>query len=138
MCLSLFNEIRPHGGVVTQRIANPCTPVRFRVWPPISSPSTKSKSQRLRDFKGVMKQHCQDIWFFLHFPSWQIIKSFVKGSLQDIPMKKREQIVHLAVHRKTCSPVAQLVEQTAVNRSVAGSSPAWGATSLSNLKVRNR
>ena len=25
------------------------------------------------------------------------------------------------------SPVAQLVEQTAVNRSVAGSSPAWGA-----------
>ena len=42
-------------------------------------------------------------------------------------MKKREQIVHLAVLRKTCSPVAQLVEQTAVNRSVAGSSPAWGA-----------
>ena len=26
---------RPHGGVVTQRIANPCTPVRFRMWPPI-------------------------------------------------------------------------------------------------------
>ena len=27
----------------------------------------------------------------------------------------------------SCSPVAQLVEQTAVNRSVAGSSPARGA-----------
>ena len=29
------------------------------------------------------------------------------------------------------SPVAQLVEQTAVNRWVAGSSPAWGAILLS-------
>ncbi len=27
---------RPDGGVVTQRIANPCTPVRFRLGPPIS------------------------------------------------------------------------------------------------------
>ncbi len=27
----------PRGGVVTQRIANPCTPVRFRAWPPKSS-----------------------------------------------------------------------------------------------------
>ena len=26
----------PRGGVVTQRIANPCTPVRFRAWPPQS------------------------------------------------------------------------------------------------------
>eukprot|EP01036_Dinobryon_divergens_P043901 gene43902-58529_t len=25
---------RPRGGVVTQRTANPCTPVRFRAWPP--------------------------------------------------------------------------------------------------------
>src|SRR5262245_25098255 len=27
----------PRGGVVTQRTANPCTPVRFRPWPPILS-----------------------------------------------------------------------------------------------------
>ena len=27
-------QLRHHGGVVTQRIANPCTPVRFRVVPP--------------------------------------------------------------------------------------------------------
>jgi hypothetical protein len=26
----------PRGGVVTQRTANPYTPVRFRAWPPIS------------------------------------------------------------------------------------------------------
>src|SRR5262249_33154760 len=25
----------PRGGVVTQRTANPCTPVRFRPWPPL-------------------------------------------------------------------------------------------------------
>lgn len=25
----------PRGGVVTQRIANPSTPVRFRAWPPL-------------------------------------------------------------------------------------------------------
>ena len=31
--------VRPRGGVVTQRIANPCTPVRFRAWPPILSSS---------------------------------------------------------------------------------------------------
>ena len=73
----------PRGGVVTQRPAKPCTPVRFRAWPP-----------------------------------------------------KPFQVFHLGVCAKLCyipvargySPVAQLVEQTAVNRSVAGSSPARGAT----------
>ena len=30
--------MRLHGGVVTQRIANPCTPVRFRVEPPSPTP----------------------------------------------------------------------------------------------------
>jgi hypothetical protein len=29
----------PRGGVVTQRTANPYTPVRFRAWPPILSVS---------------------------------------------------------------------------------------------------
>src|SRR5690348_5163650 len=29
--------VRPRGGVVTQRTANPCTPVRFRARPPLSS-----------------------------------------------------------------------------------------------------
>jgi hypothetical protein len=37
--LALFHEgfDRPRGGVVTQRTANPRTPVRFRAWPPLSS-----------------------------------------------------------------------------------------------------
>ena len=30
---------RPRGGVVTQRTANPCTPVRFRPWPPAFAPA---------------------------------------------------------------------------------------------------
>ena len=35
----LSNEpVRPRGGVVTQRTANPCTPVQFRARPPIFSP----------------------------------------------------------------------------------------------------
>lgn len=29
-----LRAVRPDGGVVTQWIANPCTPVRFRVGPP--------------------------------------------------------------------------------------------------------
>ena len=31
----VLGRIRPRGGVVTQRTANPYTPVRFRAWPPI-------------------------------------------------------------------------------------------------------
>src|SRR3982751_4388575 len=30
----------PRGGVVTQRTANPRTPVQFRAWPPIFAPLT--------------------------------------------------------------------------------------------------
>jgi hypothetical protein len=33
--LILRTTIGPRGGVVTQRTANPCTPVRFRAWPPL-------------------------------------------------------------------------------------------------------
>src|ERR1700712_6040239 len=29
-------SLRPDGGVVTQRTANPCTPVRFRLGPPLT------------------------------------------------------------------------------------------------------
>src|SRR5262245_58692926 len=39
----------PRGGVVTQRTANPCTPVRFRPWPPppnLCSSIKKAKSNR--------------------------------------------------------------------------------------------
>ena len=35
---------RPRGGVVTQRTANPRTPVRFRAWPPPSSLVTAAQS----------------------------------------------------------------------------------------------
>ena len=37
LCYQLLlniNEIRPRGGVVTQRSAKPFTPVQFRAWPP--------------------------------------------------------------------------------------------------------
>ncbi len=29
-------DLRPRGGVVTQRTANPRTPVQFRAWPPMT------------------------------------------------------------------------------------------------------
>ena len=35
------------------------------------------------------------------------------------------------------SPIAQLVEQLAVNQCVAGSSPAWGAIYINFLVVKN-
>src|SRR5690606_21559522 len=42
-------RVRPGGGVVTQRIANPCTPVRFRsrppILPPLSPPFTRPLCQ---------------------------------------------------------------------------------------------
>ena len=34
---SMISAVRLCGGVVTQRIANPCTPVRFRPEPPLIS-----------------------------------------------------------------------------------------------------
>src|SRR5581483_6668263 len=43
-----FLFLRPRGGVVTQRTANPRTPVQFRAWPP-SSP----KKPRCRDAGGA-------------------------------------------------------------------------------------
>ncbi len=48
-----------------------------------------------------------------------------------IPIRKGAFKMAIAnVKADNCSPVAQLVEQAAVNRFVAGSSPAWGATSF--------
>ncbi len=41
-------------------------------------------------------------------------------------------VVSYARREKTRSLIAQLVEQSTVNRSVAGSSPAQGATSLTS------
>ena len=34
VCLDLVIPTWPRGGMVTQRIANPCIPVRFWAWPP--------------------------------------------------------------------------------------------------------
>src|SRR5690606_15542109 len=41
---------RPDGGVVTQRTANPCTPVRFRLGPPL--PSSFSRTTRAAEQAG--------------------------------------------------------------------------------------
>jgi hypothetical protein len=43
----LARAVWPRGGVVTQRTANPCTPVRFRAWPP----SYSSYSHKTRLFR---------------------------------------------------------------------------------------
>ena len=39
--------LRPRGGVVTQRTANPLTPVRFRAWPPTPSGTVTDRRSRL-------------------------------------------------------------------------------------------
>src|SRR4028118_897914 len=48
-----FRGRRPDGGVVTQRTANPCTPVRFRLGPPLLPALSKRRSaigaERLSD-----------------------------------------------------------------------------------------
>jgi hypothetical protein len=59
---------RPRGGVVTQRTANPYTPVRFRAWPPISClPLPHAQPTRLRLPLGqpfrLERARC---WFLWH------------------------------------------------------------------------
>ncbi len=57
------NSRRPDGGVVTQRIANPRTPVRFRVGPPESFPFILMSYARRN--QGVISHACgqlQTLW----------------------------------------------------------------------------
>jgi hypothetical protein len=42
-------QARPRGGVVTQRTANPRTPVQFRAWPP---GLTRASTCRRRAYRG--------------------------------------------------------------------------------------
>src|SRR4029079_3721546 len=77
---ALISQVWPRGGVVTQRTANPRTPVQFRAWPPtFAGPSSFPKQA-----------------------------GFV---IAPLPF-----------------PGSSVVEQPAVNRLVAGSNPARGAT----------
>jgi hypothetical protein len=85
----------PRGGVVTQRTANPCTPVRFRARPPSFSVRRAAVSF--------------DAAAGLHFKP-----GFAKTAAQ--------------------FPGSSVVEQAAVNRSVAGSNPARGA----NFPIQRR
>ena len=56
---SQYQELRPRGGVVTQRSAKPCTPVQFRTWPPTSTcninwlPKGEPHSLQARSPSGV-------------------------------------------------------------------------------------
>ena len=119
---------------MTQRIANPCTPVRFRVWPPNSIKVLFQVLFQAKYFKKDAQRGCETTiptyLAFFAFPLLANQEKLCKRVASNYSYEKENKIVHLDVIRKTCSPVAQLVEQTAVNRSVAGSSPAWGATSL--------
>src|SRR5688500_11831264 len=48
---------RPDGGVVTQRTANPCTPVRFRLGPPFQLPDASKDVHGMpvfRRFYGIV------------------------------------------------------------------------------------
>src|SRR5262249_41385169 len=50
---SQYQELRPRGGVVTQRSAKPCTPVQFRAWPPRLSSCTRSRESALSPHRSV-------------------------------------------------------------------------------------
>jgi hypothetical protein len=91
---------RPRGGVVTQRTANPRTPVQFRAWPP--------------PFPSSMA-----IW-----PSaLQGLNPFVIGRSRSL---------------RRVFPGSSVVEQPAVNRLVAGSNPARGATVIQRVQAGAR
>ena len=92
---ALISQVWPRGGVVTQRTANPRTPVQFRAWPPPA-------------FAGPSS-----------FPK-QV--GFVIGPLPLFGV----------------FPGSSVVEQPAVNRLVAGSNPARGATSSGACRNRRR
>jgi hypothetical protein len=95
-----IKQLRPRGGVVTQRSAKPFTPVQFRAWPPIFRTS----------FATVLsaKGSC--------FAPWR-------------RLSKRDRLCYMRAFRRASRlfPGSSAVEQPAVNRLVAGSNPARGA-----------
>src|SRR6516164_9741740 len=59
--------VRPRGGVVTQRTANPRTPVQFRAWPPFSQipifrPLYARQNEKARRFRRAFShKHLKDM-----------------------------------------------------------------------------
>ena len=78
----------------------------------------------MRPRGGVVTQRPAKPWTPVRFRAWPpaIRKKSIKSS-----WRLAQALIYPPHQYGNISPVAQLVEQTAVNRSVAGSSPAWGA-----------
>ena len=151
---------RPCGGVVTQRIANPCIPVRFRTWPPFPFHCNESSKDRPPTWRpaallghgpcAAAAQPKPPLPRLLRrvdrkgdAPDGTAAGGSARGVAGPLPgARPRAQLrawqspanpLHGRVLRgpSWSSAIAQLVEQAAVNRWVAGSSPARGA----NLRI---
>ena len=53
---NILDIIWPRGGMVTQRIANPCIPVRFWAWPPKKNLVLIMKKSKLRFLHSSVAQ----------------------------------------------------------------------------------
>ena len=54
--MNYYTYIRQRGGMVTQRIANPCIPVRFWAWPPKKNLDLIIKKSKLRFLHSSVAQ----------------------------------------------------------------------------------
>src|SRR4029079_2783343 len=108
---ALISQVWPRGGVVTQRTANPRTPVQFRAWPPTFAPSALRLASH-PDSAKVARRSLGEAGRFAKQAGFVIAPLPFPGS--------------------------SVVEQPAVNRLVAGSNPARGANKFKSLCSADR
>ena len=89
---ALSGAIRPDGGVVTQRIANPCTPVRFRLGPPYF----QMLCPKLVSLRG--EGHAGWIWAALA----QVVEHIIRndGARGSSPLSGTTTLLRKALHTK--------------------------------------
>ncbi len=105
----------PRGGVVTQRSAKPFTPVQFRAWPPaFAAPQLRPGKPLIRGCRAVALAKA-GVTGFIGASCFQSRRGFVIGN-------------RAYAEWPSSFPGSSAVEQPAVNRLVAGSNPARGAT----------
>src|SRR3990172_597981 len=115
---SVHGTGRPRGGVVTQRTANPRTPVRFRPWPPGLVSENRHSSAHAETLESALR------------PFW-IRSGFCAKALAPLPVFCYEA----GASDPRPFRGSSAVEQPAVNRLVAGSNPARGASHFNQLSL---
>ena len=80
---------RPDGGVVTQRTANPCTPVRFRLGPPPTL-CVRVRTAAVRKRTADLQPKARETRFSLN-----VHRCHVAEVASDVPMGSRRRAVRL-------------------------------------------